>query len=363
MKITNLPLYIAASNSCHNPENVPDTYHFEYFFDKTNQIIKQKYNSSLAKILDDVYSRGLLIGTPLSDSNTGLPYANDFLNFINRAIPKQKKLRILEIGAGTGYLSHRLISMGHEVTPVEPGKGYFSYWKKYEVDVINDFFPSPKCTGPYDLVISYLVLEHIPDPKNFIQQIKDVLSIDGSIIFAVPNEHEEIIAGDPSMLVHEHFNYFDSAGLNSLLSNMGLSSIIEPSNYGRCLYSISKKDNNINKKVKSNHYASSYIYRSIDYIKNFRQKIKSLLEHGTVGVFCAGRALSLLEIEMEVRMFDDDPYLTNMYFPPFISKIENRSSLLKKPVDNLIIMSRTFGQEIRNSLIKEGFKKKNFACF
>ena len=358
MKINNLPLYIGASLSNHNPDNIPDSFPFEAYYDASSGFLRQRSNESLSKILDDVYSKGLLIGTPLSESELAVPYADDFLNFIDRATPLGKKLKILEVGAGTGYLSRRLMDLGHEVTPIEPGKGYGTYWKKYGVNVINDFFPSPSCSGPYDLIISYLVLEHIPDPLTFIDQIKGFLSSNGLIIFSVPDESAEIEAGDPSMLIHEHFNYFDSAGLGCLLSTANLVSTIESSSYGRCLYSASRKSAEMIKRTQASQKGASYLDRTIEYVKKFRKKIRFLLADGSVGIFCPGRALALLELDMEVRMFDDDPYLTNMFYPPFTSKIENRSALLEKPVDHLIIMSRTFGDVIKQSLIYDGYEKK-----
>jgi len=357
MIIKNLPLYIGASLSAHNPENIPDTFPFEAYYDASSGFIRQRLNESLSKILDDVYSKGLLIGTPLSESEIAVPYADDFLNFINQVTPSGEKLKILEVGAGTGYLSRRLMDLGHEVTPIEPGKGYSAYWKKYGVNVINDFFPSPSCRGPYDLIISYLVLEHIPDPLSFIVQMKGFLSDNGAIIFSVPDESAEIEAGDPSMLVHEHFNYFDSTGLDCLLSSANLASTIKPSSYGRCLYSVSRKTSEMIKRTQASQDVVSYLDRSVEYVKQFRKKIRSLLADGSVGVFCPGRALALLELGMEVRMFDDDPYLINMFYPPFTSKIENRSALLEKPVDHLIIMSRTFGNVIKQSLIHDGYEK------
>jgi SAM-dependent methyltransferase len=356
----NLPFYIGSSSSCHNPENIPDVFPIDIYYDESYGIIRQKPNALLLRVLNEVYTRGLLIGTPLGEDELALPYTEDFLAFINRVSVPDKKLKILEVGAGTGYLSRRLIDMGHEVTCIEPGNGYSEYWKKYDISVINDFFPSPLCSGPYDLIVSYLVLEHIPDPVNFISDMKSSLAQNGSIIFAVPDESQEIEAGDPSMLIHEHFNYFDSEGLNAVLSIAGLSSVIERSRYGRCLYSCSVIDEKVETDKFDHKGKRAYFSKVKTYKNKFQQEIQALMDSGTVGIFCPGRALSLIEVNMDVRMFDDDPYLLNKYYPPFISKIENRSSLIENPVDNLVIMSRTFGSDIKRSLIHDGYRGQIF---
>jgi SAM-dependent methyltransferase len=361
MILSDLPFYIGPSKTPFNPSGIPNSYPFELYIDNSIGIIRQKHNSDLLNILKNVYELGMLIGTPLSDEAHAKPYADDFVDFIEYNLKNNDStgpLRILEIGAGTGYLSHRLALMGHNVTALEPGIGYKSFWDKYQVKVINKSFPSSDIGSDYDVIVSYLVLEHILDPKKFLDEIRKVLRPNGFLFLAVPDEQDEIKSGDPSMLVHEHFSYYDNQSLSYQLMEAGFSANVVKSNFGRCLYSVSQHNSNsqcfempIDLKTLE-HYEEVLISN----ILKFRENIGKLYEKGSVGIFCPSRALAFLNIDDKVRFFDDDPTLTGKYYAPFNIPIENRESLISHPVHTLVIMSRTFGAVILNSLASSGYK-------
>jgi SAM-dependent methyltransferase len=357
MKLDNLPFYIGAMDTNHNPVGIPDAFPFQCEFNEGLGIIRQRSTPTLEKLLWRVYDTGLLIGTPLQDDRLALPYVEDFLNFVSRNVRPRAGTRVLEVGAGTGYLTRRLIDLGYEVTAVEPGKGYSECWKRHRVDVINEFFPCARATGSYDVVICYLVLEHMVDPVEFLSEFKKVLSVNGVIILVVPDEEEEITAGDPCMLVHEHFSYFDRAGLRHLLNMVGLSANVEKSKYGRLLYSTARQNDSV---FAESYYAGelqhTYPQRALEYVDRFKEKLRCMVEKGSVGVFCPSRALPLIDSSINVRFFDDDKFLHGKYFPPFLTKIENRSSLCTDPVDTVLIMSRTFGAAIKDSLRGDGYR-------
>ena len=77
------------------------------------------------------------------------------------------------------------------------------------------------------------------------------------------------------------------------------------------------------------------------------------VERRTLGIFCPARFINyhaLLGTALELRYFDDDPLLTGRYFPPINVAIESREDLIRRPVDELLIMSWTFGDVIAEGL-------------
>jgi hypothetical protein len=56
-----------------------------------------------------------------------------------------------------------------------------------------------------------------------------------------------------------------------------------------------------------------------------------------------------------MRFFDDDKAHQGKYLPPFVAPIESRDALLTQPVDTVVVMSRTFGDRIRDSLRASGY--------
>jgi len=356
MKLKSLPFHIGPTDKPENPRGLPNTYPFEVVFDSLRRSLVQPCYLELEQVLQAAYEVGQAFGTPLAEDNFGKPYTEDFLSFIKANQPDPQ--RGLEIGAGVGYLTRRLLDSGWEMTSLEPGKGYKPFWKKYNVQVIEEFFPAHSAKGPYNLICSYGVLEHIADPVSFLQNIKDHLARDGKAIFAVPDCTDEITSGDPSILFHEHFNYFDAGSLKRLCKVVGLKVSVVKSNFGRCLYAVAGVDQLDlfhGAKELDISIVESYPERCEKFIKRVSARLKDINSSGTLGVYCAARALPILTVAHSTRFFDDDPLQHGKYLPPFQVVIEGREQLLNSPVDHLVIMSRTFGNRICESLREQGY--------
>ena len=258
----------------------------------------------------------------------GKPYVDDFLDYIQLQAPG--KGRLLEIGAGVGYLSRRLIDLGWTVDSVEPGKGYEEHWLRHGVDVINDFFPCPQATGPYDVVVFYTVLEHINDTTTFLKNVQKVLAPGGKVILSVPDCTLEIEAGDPSMLVHEHYQYFTLPAIERTLAHAGLEGDVCIARYGRSIYACVQTAANVTKKINLDTpdivTLKEYISKVSKLKKKIFESISSFAEQGRQ-IFCPALALYSTEIICRFLMMS---YLTMKYYPPFQSPIETRG-LTREP--------------------------------
>ena len=157
--LDNLPFCIGVRNQPFNPKGIPSEFPLTITLNNKLNRLEQVPNKELNTFLDNAYSIGNEIGTPSNDTSLGMPYVNDFIKFINAF--KQPKGRLLEIGAGTGFLSKCLKDIGWETVSIEPGKGYEESWKRHNVQVINDFFPSEEIEPGFDAIVMYTVLEHI----------------------------------------------------------------------------------------------------------------------------------------------------------------------------------------------------------
>jgi len=63
----------------------------------------------------------------------------------------------------------------------------------------------------------------------------------------------------------------------------------------------------------------------------------------------------LLDLQgVSIRFFDDDPRVAGRYYPPFAIPVENRAALIARPTDQVLILSRSFGQRIGESLHAAG---------
>jgi SAM-dependent methyltransferase len=344
-----------------NPPGVPIALDFELKYDPRGGILTQEIDKKISLSLDSAYRFGNELGNALSETDLALPYANDFLLVIKEKFQKiSSGMRALEIGAGTGYLTSRLARLGFNAVGIEPGAGFTEDWESTKATMVNDFFPSSEVKGKFDLICAYMVLEHIPDPLQFLRDVALQLDASGFAILAVPDCTEELIDGDPSILIHEHISYFDADSLKTLAESAGFAVTVQKSSYGRCLYGILSlgSDRKLNHNFNGDNYLRTYPLRAMANIEMLTQKFQEFTNEGSLGIFCPARALYLLNLDIEVRFFEDDLRQIGKYLPPLTQPIEGRKELLENPVDNLIIMSRTFGSRIFESLRNDGYDGK-----
>ena len=203
------------------------------------------------------------------------------------------------------------------------------------------------------------MLEHVPDPLAFLQQVKCHLTSNGKAVISVPDCTDEIRAGDPSILFHEHLNYFDAGSLKRLIGFAGMKAKVAKSQFGRCLYavaSVEHMDGGSDEPGLDLALVESYPERCLHFVHRVRDRLTDIVDTGTLGIYCAARGLALLDPAHTMRFFDDDPAQQGKFLPPFQVAIAGRDSLFAKPVDHLVIMSRTFGQRIRHSLRQQGYR-------
>jgi 2-polyprenyl-3-methyl-5-hydroxy-6-metoxy-1,4-benzoquinol methylase len=348
------PFHIGATKTPVNPRGIPSRFPFDFFVDQRLELLSQRPSDELRRLLEQVYSLGVSFGTPLSHAPAGLEYAEDFLSFVSDTAPSGG--RGLEIGAGTGYLSKRLVELGYEMVSLEPGAGFGNNWADYGVEVIADFFPSQRALGPFDLIFVYGVLEHVEDPLAFLAEVSKHLSTEGVAFFSVPDCSDEIAEGDPSILVHEHFSYFDANSFEKIFRHAGLSAVVKPSSHGRTLFAaVEKESAPAPISVGSQTSLTSFPDRANSFVHQVRRSLLETSQSKETGIFVAGRALGMVPSGVSIRFFDDDPNLHGLYLPPYESKIENSEDLIAEPVEVLIVASITFGKKIADKLRAKGF--------
>ncbi|MBI2383227.1 MAG: class I SAM-dependent methyltransferase [Gammaproteobacteria bacterium] len=357
LSIPEFPFLVRMLDGPDNPAGLPNWYPLHLQLDETLGHLHQPSRPELQRLLDFAYRSGSLLGTAMDDTPMGRAYADDFLRFVGSQLPPSA--RCLEIGAGRGYLTRRLIDAGWNVTALEPGRSNEPHWHHHGVQVISDSFPSPAVTGTFDAILAYAVLEHIADLADFLSAASRQLSTNGRLIVAIPDCCECIAAGDPSILLHEHFHYFTAGSLARSLSANGFTPLgIERAGHGGVLYCSAA--------LAPTSGASAPDASELSEMRNFgtrvteqRKRVSELLrsaaENGRrIGIYCPNRAIGLLPHHASnIRFFDDDPDQHGKRFPGFPVPIENRSELVDRPVDELWIMSRTFGAKIRDRLRQE----------
>ena len=155
--------------------------------------------------------------------NTNNHYAKIFEKIRN--FTKNKK--VLEIGAGGGYLYHYLKKNVKKYEAVELSDVQRKYLKKkFKIKTFKEIYQAPK--EHYDVVIIVSVLEHVTDPVKFLKELKPLLAKSGKIIIECPSINDPLIGLYGVQSYKDfyyravHLNYFDQSHLKKIIERSGM---------------------------------------------------------------------------------------------------------------------------------------------
>ena len=238
---------------------------------------------------------------------------------------------------------------------IEPGDQGQEGARRFDIPVIQDFFPSPKISGKFDVIILYAILEHIPSPEQFLKEVSKYLNPNGKIVISVPNCEQYINSGDISFLFHEHWSYFTPDTLKNTINQANQLLIqLKKSQFAEILYGVSSPaltQIELDSVLIKNQIKLAEQFKILSQ-KNFKN-LANILETAagdqhTVGIYVPGRALNILSLLIpnvnlpKLRFFDDNPLLYRTYYPGINVLIERRQDLILSPPELIIIFTYLF---------------------
>lgn len=134
---------------------------------------------------------------------------------------------IVEIGSAFGSFCEEMISREtfKKVIAVEPTPDLANVCRKKNIQVIESIVELiPKEELQANVIVSFEVIEHLFDPKSFLQAMKKNISNNGLLVLSCPNgEGFEMLEMGvfSSTLEHEHLNYFNVGSLSLLMQETG----------------------------------------------------------------------------------------------------------------------------------------------
>ena len=164
--------------------------------------------------------------------------------YLKERINKRHLTNFLDIGAGNGYISNELLSIGltgigcdlNQEACLNNHKLNASYVSQSKYRIHTGNFLELNTAEKYDLIISSMVIEHLPEDvlKQFLNKCKELLNKGGVIIFLVPSSMkywgiEDEIAGHIKRYEYSDFVDFEKryslrathiAGLTFPMSNI-----------------------------------------------------------------------------------------------------------------------------------------------
>ncbi len=165
--------------------------------------------------------------------NIGYDTKLDMLDKALEHAPREPggRRRILDIGSGPGHFLLRARERGWDVVGLEAAPAAVEFAQGLGLEVHQGYFEGTDDwgLGTFDAVHMQHVLEHVPDPRQLLTSIGNLLKPGASLCIEVPNDfsvvQEVLFTGMnfPAWWVAppDHLNYFSKKSLESLLDVSG----------------------------------------------------------------------------------------------------------------------------------------------
>lgn len=123
-------------------------------------------------------------------------------------------LNVLDAGCGEGYLSRILARRGAIVTGVDIAANLVQLGREKDLDnqityqVADLSQPQPALKQHFDLIVSHLVMNDVPDYQGFLKTLGATIKPGGRLVFSMNNPY--------SFVMRSHItDYFDTGGAHS----------------------------------------------------------------------------------------------------------------------------------------------------
>lgn len=142
--------------------------------------------------------------------------------------------RILDVGCSGGLLLADARDHGFDVLGIEPSPTAAEHARAKGLIVHEALFQDVDLpAASFDVVHARLLLEHLPDPRDFITWAARLLTPEGVLTVQVPNEfnllqrtaHTELQKPEWWVAPPFHINYFTFDGLETLVTSCGIRAV------------------------------------------------------------------------------------------------------------------------------------------
>ena len=196
-------------------------------YNKNNYHISSKTDLSheeTTNLLDEIYTKLYSSYAPVGVSGTQKLFTDFIGDWLLKYTDKESK--ILEIGCHDGYLLNKFEENGHSVLGIEPSPMASIAKEKYKLDVIQDFFTRESCEDEdFNFIIMRHVLEHVPDPYEFLLDSFSKLKVGGKMYVEVPNSLWSLENSFFPEFHIDHISYFTIGSLQKIISMLPNSKI------------------------------------------------------------------------------------------------------------------------------------------
>ena len=169
-----------------DPAPVPEDLHLAYhnYFTHSAQADGR---SSVAKTFNDILYRCYQVAQFIPSVIFGLKRSREDMDsmFLNDVRPG----RLLDVGCGAGILLNRMRQRGWKVDGIDLDKKALNYAKnRFDLDLhCGDLAAAKFPDNSFDAVTMHHVIEHVPNPVEFLKEARRILKPGGRLVMVTPN--------------------------------------------------------------------------------------------------------------------------------------------------------------------------------
>jgi SAM-dependent methyltransferase len=279
-----------------------------------------------------------------------------------------RQKRIVDIGCGKGDFLAMLCT--------RDGNRGFGFDRSFEgerlstegtvVEWVNDYYSERYSDVQADLIVSRYVLEHIPDPVEFLKMIRRTIRKPGTVLyFEVPNV--DLILRQHSVwdVIYEHCTYFGAESLPRTFARAGFNVLRVAEDYGQQFISVDAQVRDsaeasaagswgdlaaLQERVRTfKHTIDGKIGTWADQLCAWQREGRSAVAWGAGAK--AVSYLNLLKGQTVInRIVDVNPYKRNKYLPGTAQRIISPADLLEDRPAMVVVMNPIYKDEIAQQL-------------
>tara|TARA_R110001592_G_scaffold294462_4_gene564285 strand:+ start:8459 stop:9676 length:1218 start_codon:yes stop_codon:yes gene_type:complete len=294
--------------------------------------------------------------------------ANNRANFISQHSDGKK---LLEIGFGDGFTLIESHNRNYNCSGIDITSDYdenITYLKEHGITIYNQDFYDFQSENKYDVITSFLLMEHVKHPLMFLNKINDCLVDNGFFVVEVPDVKNYQNFYSETQLTFEHIYHYTIETLEKVMIKGGFELVdyVSPGvGYPFALTASFRKVKNPTCKFNITNYGEIVLNNFEIYFKKmdaYKQELKSQFNsiikcHSKIVIFGAG---NFFETIIET-VGDDKLHAIDYFIDETVSKIGSRyygkeirgvENLQKNNPEAILIASEMFAEQIKNRIEK-----------
>ncbi len=159
-----------------------------------------------------------------SYSKLFLEHASKYVKDVIKKFSLKKGDFVIEVASNDGYLLKNFLNTRIKILGIEPTNLAAEKSKMLGIPTFNDFLnyenskKIKKKNGKANLIIANNVIAHVPNLKEFVKSIINLVKKNGFITIEFPKVSNLFLKSHWDVIYHEHYSYFSLNTINTLFS-------------------------------------------------------------------------------------------------------------------------------------------------